>query len=116
MQSIHSTIGNSQEGLGRNQYVAVYVREQLFAMPAKHIEDILLTQQITPLPLAPPEILGVLNLRGRIVTAIDLRVKMGMPPIDLTKAHRIVVVEDRRELYSFAVDAVWEILDIPLAD
>ena len=62
-------------------------------------------------PLAAPEVAGVLNLRGRIVTAVDMRRRLGLPPISDSKGMS-VVVESHGELYSLMVDQVGEVLNL----
>ena len=60
--------------------VTLTVADQLCGVPVLAVRDILGEQTITRIPLAPPEIAGSLNLRGRIVTAIDLRRRLQLPP------------------------------------
>ena len=74
------------------------------------VQDVLGPQQITPIPLSVSEVAGSLNLRGRIVTAIDLRVRMGLPARDEDDKGMSVVVEHSNELYSLMVDSVGEVL------
>ena len=62
-------------------YVTLTVAEQLCGVPVLGVRDILGEHAITRIPLAPREIAGSLNLRGRIVTAIDLRERLGLPPV-----------------------------------
>ena len=62
------------------QFVTLTVADQLCGVPVLGVRDILGEQAITRIPLAPPEVAGSLNLRGRIVTAIDLRRRLGLPP------------------------------------
>ena len=59
------------------EYVTVMIGEQLFGLPIARVQDVFMPDRLTPVPLAPPEIAGVLNLRGRIVTAIDMRRRLG---------------------------------------
>ena len=61
-------------------FVTLTVADQLCGVPVLAVRDILGEQAITRIPLAPPEIAGSLNLRGRIVTAIDLRRRLRLPP------------------------------------
>lgn len=58
-------------------YVTMMIADQMFGIPVLQVQDVLGPQRITRIPLAPPEIAGSLNLRGRIVTAIDVRVRLG---------------------------------------
>ena len=52
---------------------------QLFGLPILRVQDVFMPERVTRVPLAPPEIAGVLNLRGRIVTLIDMRCRLGLP-------------------------------------
>lgn len=97
-------------------YVTMSIGEQMFGIPVLNVQDVLGSQQITRVPLAPPEVAGSLNLRGRIVTAIDVRLRLGMPKKDDGKAPMSVVVEHDGELYSLLVDAVGEVLSLNIKD
>ena len=59
-------------------FVTAYIGKQLFGIPVLTVQDVLGPQRITRIPLAPPEVAGSLNLRGRIVTAIDVRKRLGL--------------------------------------
>ena len=72
----------------------------------------LASREITPIPLAPPEIAGSLNLRGRIVTAVDLRVRLGLPKSDAGHDRMTIVVEHHGDLYSLIIDSVGEVLEL----
>ena len=63
-------------------YLTLAVAGQHCALPAAAVRDVLGPQALTRFPLAPPDIAGCLNLRGRIVTAIDLRRRLGLPAGD----------------------------------
>jgi purine-binding chemotaxis protein CheW len=76
------------------------------------VRDILADQVITRIPLAAREIAGSLNLRGRIVTAIDLRARLGLPPRSDAAQRMSVVVEQGAELYALLVDSVSEVVTL----
>ncbi|MFW5679668.1 MAG: chemotaxis protein CheW [Pseudomonadota bacterium] len=97
-----------------NELVSVWLGKQLVGLPVAQVQDILGPQQITHVPRAAREIAGVLNLRGRIVTAIDLRTRLGMTRRDASIAGMSVVVEHKGELYSLLIDKVGEVLQAPL--
>jgi len=97
-------------------YVTVIIGDQLLGLPVLRVQDILGPQQITRVPLAPPEVLGSLNLRGRIVTAIDVRCRLGLPPRNDGKPSMSVVVEHHGDLYSLQVDQVGEVMTLKSAD
>ena len=69
--------------------------------------------QITKMPNTPEFIEGVINLRGRVIPVLDLRVKLGMPRIEHDKNTRIIVVELKGKTIGFIVDEVSEVLRIP---
>ena len=93
-------------------FVTMTVREQLCGIAVLSVRDIIVTRAMTRIPLAPPEIAGSLNLRGRIVTAIDLRRRLGLLARDDSQASMSVVVERQGELYSLVVDSVREVIEL----
>ncbi len=92
--------------------VTLTVAGQLCAVPVMAVRDVLGEQAITPVPLAPPEIAGNLNLRGRIVTAIDLRRRLGLPCAAAGQRPMSVVAEQGSEYYALLVDEVGEVLTL----
>lgn len=92
------------------QFVSVTIAGQLFGIPVLLVHDVLGPQRVTRIPLAPPEVAGSLNLRGRIVTAIDVRRRLSLAGRDDDETSMSVVVEHGGELYSLIVDAVGEVL------
>ena len=90
--------------------VTLTMADQLCGIPVLAVRDVLGEQVITRIPLAPPEIAGSLNLRGRIVTAIDLRRRLRLPPLPAGQARMSVVAEQGGELYALLVDQVSEVL------
>jgi chemotaxis signal transduction protein/CheY-like chemotaxis protein len=92
------------------QFVTLTVADQLCGVPALGVRDILGEQAITRIPLAPEEVAGSLNLRGRIVTAIDLRRRLGLPPAPRGTRRMEVVAEHGGELYALLIDQVSELM------
>jgi len=70
-------------------------------------------QEITEIPHAPESVVGVINLRGRVIPVVDLRTRFGMPGAEHTKSTRIVVVQMGEEPIGMIVDAVSQVLRIP---
>ena len=97
-------------------YVTMTIAGQLFGIPVLTVQDVLGPQSITRVPLAPAEVAGSLNLRGRIVTAIDVRLRLGLPRKEDGKKLMSVVVEHQGELYSLLVDSVGEVLSLNSKD
>ncbi len=98
------------------EYVTLVIAEQLFGVPVVSINDVFSPQNLTPVPLASPEIAGVLNLRGRIVTAIDSRVKLGLSPGEDVTQMMAVGVEKNGESFGILVDSVGEVLRLSAED
>jgi purine-binding chemotaxis protein CheW len=105
--------GRGADGQGPREFVSMTVAGQLFGIPVLTVQDVLGEQRITRVPLALPEVAGTLNLRGRIVTAIDMRRRMGLPPREAGQNGMNVVVDRSGELYSLIVDSVGEVLSLP---
>lgn len=89
------------------------VAEQPCGIPVLSVRDVLGPQALTRIPLAPPEVAGSLNLRGRIVTAIDLRRRLGLPPAGEGLRPMSIVVEQGGELYSLLADQVGDVIPMP---
>ncbi len=94
-------------------FVTMTIENQLFGIPVLLVQDVLGPQHINIIPLAPPEVAGSLNLRGRVVTAIDVRKRLGLPPRADDDPGMSVVVEHGNELYSLIIDTVGEVLSLP---
>ena len=99
------------------QFVTMTLAGQLFGMPTAEVQDVHRLQSITPIPLAPPEIAGALNIRGKIVTAIDLRTRLGLPVKDNEgKDLMSIVAEYHDHLYSLLIDDIGEVMSLPDRD
>ncbi len=93
--------------------VSVRVGTQGFGIPVLQVQDVIAQTAINRVPLAPPEVAGSLNLRGRIVTAIDMRRRLGMAPRGSDEPFMSVIVERHSELYALIVDDVGDVLWLP---
>jgi purine-binding chemotaxis protein CheW len=95
-------------------FLTLSVGGQACGIPVLVVRDVLSAQSITRIPLAPAEVAGSLNLRGRIVTAIDLRRRLGLPAREATAPSPMsVVVEQGGELYSLLADSVGDVVPLP---
>ncbi|MGE0629709.1 MAG: chemotaxis protein CheW [Hyphomicrobiaceae bacterium] len=92
------------------EYVTVTIAGQLFGLPIERVQDVFMPGRLTPVPLAPEEIAGVLNLRGRIVTAIDMRCRLSMPKRTENGDPMAVGIDCGGESYGLLIDAVGEVL------
>ncbi len=99
-----------------NEFVTMTIENQTFGIPVLQVQDVLGPQRITRVPLAPREVAGSLNLRGRIVTAIDVRVRLGLPSSGNSENDMSIVVDYDGEFYSLIVDQVGEVMSLPATD
>jgi purine-binding chemotaxis protein CheW len=94
------------------EYVTVMIGEQLFGLPIERVHDVFMPGHLTPVPLASEEIAGVLNLRGRIVTAIDMRCRLGLPKREGGEEPMAVGIDCDGESYGLVIDSVGEVLKL----
>src|ERR1700741_2873414 len=101
----------SSEGLVA-EYVTAVIGGQLFGLPISRVQDVFMPERLTRVPLSSQEIAGVLNLRGRIVTVVDMRARLGLPKNDDGKPPMAVGVDLRGESYGLLIDQIGEGLRI----
>ena len=94
------------------QYVTIYISEQLFGLPISRVHDVFVPESVTRVPLSQAEIAGVLNLRGRIVTAIDMRKRLGLVSLKDRSNLMAIGIEFKEESYGLIIDSVGEVLDL----
>ena len=110
--SLSAKLVANDQGAATNLIVSLHVGGQLCGLPVQAVRDVLGPQTITRVPLASPEIAGNLNLRGRIVTTIDLRKRLGLEVPDKAAPAMSVVTEHGPELYALLVDRVLEVVSV----
>jgi purine-binding chemotaxis protein CheW len=94
------------------EYVTAMIGGQLFGLPILRVQDVFALERLTQVPLAPREIAGVLNLRGRIVTLIDMRYRLGLDQHEDKRPTMAIGVESRGESYGLLIDSVGEVLKL----
>lgn len=100
---------NDNVDVNLTEYVTVLIGEQLFGLPISRVQDVFMPDRLTRVPLSAPEIAGVLNLRGRIVTAIDMRRRLDLPPREDGRASMAIGIEFKGESYGLLIDTVGEV-------
>jgi purine-binding chemotaxis protein CheW len=96
--------------------VGFQVGRETYGVPITSLHEIVRVPEITVVPDAPVYLEGVINLRGRIVSVMDLRKRFGEKQVALNKQNRILVVEHSGKLAGLIVDSASEVLKIPAAD
>jgi purine-binding chemotaxis protein CheW len=100
------------EEMEQNQYVEFVVNDVNYAITIHHVHEIIRVQEITHIPNHKNFVQGVINLRGKVLPVVDLRVRMGLEQAKPTKLSRILVVQDRQEMYGVVVDQVNRVITL----
>ena len=102
------------------KYLTFTLAGEEYGIGILKIKEIIGIITITPIPQTPPYVKGVINLRGKVIPVIELRLKFGMPPMEYTERTCIIVIEIAKEaghiLIGILVDSVSEVLNIKSAD
>jgi purine-binding chemotaxis protein CheW len=88
----------------------VFAGGESFGLPVIRVQTIFQIEAVTPVPLGPREVLGLVNLRGKIVTAVSLRQRLQMPEADGSKPRLAIGIEHRGENFALVVDEVGDVI------
>jgi purine-binding chemotaxis protein CheW len=94
------------------EYVTVMIGGHLFGLPISRVQDVFMPERMARVPLAPTEIAGVLNLRGRIVTAIDMHCRLRLGKREEGRQAMAVGIEFKGESYGLLIDSVGEVMKL----
>jgi purine-binding chemotaxis protein CheW len=92
------------------QWVTYKLGAETYGINVLQVQEVLRHTEIAPVPGAPDYVLGIINLRGNVVTVIDTRSKFGLPPSDITDNTRIVIIESDEQVVGVLVDSVAEVV------
>ena len=98
--------------MASRQFATFEVADQMFGVEVDTVQEVLSYNEYTPVPLAPPAVGGLFNLRGQVIAAVDLRVQLGLPPRDLDGPAMNVIVRTEDESVSLLVDRIGEVVDL----
>ena len=110
--SVQERIGDEAENSLEQKYLTFWTDKELFGIPISDVVQIISIQEITPLPDFPEYAKGVINLRGNIIPAIDIRLRFGKPEIEYNEGTCIIVTRIEDAYMGFIVDSVDEVTDI----
>ena len=94
------------------EYVTVTIGDHMFGLPIFRVQDVFVPDRLTRVPLAPPEVAGILNLRGRVVTAIDMRSRLDLSARAPGAPVMAIGIELKGESYGLLVDSVGEVMQL----
>jgi purine-binding chemotaxis protein CheW len=99
-----------------NQVCTFYLEKQMYGVDVQSVQEVIRYQDMTDVPLAPDSVVGLINLRGQIVTAIDLRKRLGLKPRPEGQLPMNVVIQSNDEAISLLVDQIGDVQEFDSAD
>jgi len=107
-----SAAGDHVQG---EKWATFWLAEEIFALRVEDVQEVLMQQPLTPVPLAPEHVVGLLNLRGQIMPAIDLRRRLQLPERGEAGWFLLVLKSEDRS-FAVVVDQIGDVLELPVAD
>ncbi len=109
---------DEEESIGGplTQFVTFVLMDETYGINVMQVQEVLRVTEIAPVPGAPAYVLGIINLRGNVVTVIDTRKRFGLPPAETNDASRIIVIESEKQVVGILVDAVAEVVELREGD
>lgn len=112
--SIYDPDGNKKDEVLR--WVTFQLDKEIYGVNVMQVREVLRYSDIAPVPGAPAYVLGIINLRGNVVSVIDTRMRFGLPPAEVTDNTRIMIIESERQTVGILVDSVAEVVDLNTRD
>ena len=98
------------------QWVTFKLGDETYAINVMQVQEVLRVSEIAPVPGAPEFVLGIINLRGNVVTVMDARKRIHLPPKDVDDDSRIVIIEAGSQVVGMLVDCVAEVIEVRDSD
>ncbi len=95
------------------QWVTFMLDNEKYGINVMQVREVLRDIEIAPVPGAPSYVLGIINLRGNVVTVIDTRSRFGLPTVEINEESRIIIIETMDQIVGLLVDSIAEVADIP---
>ena len=92
------------------QWVTFQLDQETYGINVMQVQEVLRYSEIAPVPGAPNYVLGIINLRGNVVTVIDPRLRFGLPQTEVTDSTRVVIIESEKQVIGILVDSVAEVV------
>ncbi|SQD80613.1 chemotaxis protein CheW [Moritella yayanosii] len=92
------------------QWVTFKLENEIYGINVMQVQEVLRYTEIAPVPGAPNYVIGIINLRGNVVTVIDTRVRFGLMPSEVSENSRIVIIEADKQVIGILVDGVAEVV------
>ncbi len=98
------------------QWVTFKLDNETYGINVMQVQEVLRISEIAPVPGAPHYVLGIINLRGNVVTVIDTRTRFGLPRTEPDDASRIVIIESENLIVGILVDSVAEVVNLRMSE
>lgn len=98
------------------RWVTFQLADEVYGINVMQVQEVLRMSEVAPVPGAPHSVMGIVNLRGNVVTVIDTRELFGLPTHELTEHSRIMIVECNKMTVGLLVDSVAEVVNIQSSD
>jgi purine-binding chemotaxis protein CheW len=98
------------------QWVTFRLDEETYGINVMQVQEVLRVAEIAPVPGAPEYVLGIINLRGNVVTVIDTRERLGLSSQEVDDSTRIIVIESDKQVVGILVDSVAEVVDLRMSE
>ena len=98
------------------QCVTFRLQDEIYGINVMQVQEVLRVTEIAPVPGAPHYVLGIINLRGNVVTVVDTRERLGLDAKEMDESTRIVIIEADKLVVGILVDAVAEVVDLRMSE
>lgn len=98
------------------QWVTFRLDDEIYGINVMQVQEVLRVSEIAPVPGAPNYVLGIINLRGNVVTVIDTRMRLGLSSKEVDDSTRIVIIEADKQVVGILVDSVAEVVDLRMSE
>jgi purine-binding chemotaxis protein CheW len=109
-------MSDTQNDAGNLQCVTFTLEDETYGIDVMQVQEVLREVEVAPVPGAPHYVLGIINLRGNVVSVIDARTRFGLPTKESDDMTRIIVIEAQQQIIGILVDSVAEVVDIDRKD
>ncbi|MBD3669940.1 MAG: purine-binding chemotaxis protein CheW [Gammaproteobacteria bacterium] len=92
------------------QWVTFFLADEKYGVPVAQVREVLRYSEITPVPGAPDYVIGIINLRGNVVTVLDTRKRFALPQVEVDDSTRVVIIEVEDQVVGILVDQVSEVM------
>ena len=113
MSKVAASVKNNESVV---QWVTFRLADEIYGINVMQVQEVLRVSEIAPVPGAPHYVLGIINLRGNVVTVIDTRMRLSLPTSEVTDATRIVIIESAKHVVGILVDCVAEVVDLRMSE